>query len=78
MRENARFTHVMTNFGCDVRGKRFSAHADVGRFPMTRFFSMTPVSMARNVWLNVKSRLIKLVLLPLWYGNKDIIRDTLS
>lgn len=27
---------------------------------------------------NVKSRLIKLVLLPLWYGNKDIIRDTLS
>ena len=28
--------------------------------------------------VNVKSRLIKLVLLPLWYGNKDIIRDTLS
>lgn len=27
---------------------------------------------------NVKSRLIKLVLLPLWYGNKDIIRDNLS
>ncbi len=27
VRENARFTHVMTNFGCDVRGKRFSAHA---------------------------------------------------
>lgn len=31
-----------------------------------------------NVGVNVKSRLIKLVLLPLWYGNKDIIRDTLS
>ena len=29
MRENARFTHVMTNFGCDVRGKRFSTHAAV-------------------------------------------------
>lgn len=28
--------------------------------------------------VNVKSRLMKLVLLPLWYGNKDIIRDTLS
>ena len=28
--------------------------------------------------VNVKSRLIKLVLLPLWYGNKDIIRDSLS
>ena len=28
--------------------------------------------------VNVKSRLIKLVLLPLWYGNKDIIRDNLS
>ena len=27
MRENARFTHVMTNFGCDVGEKRFSAHA---------------------------------------------------
>ena len=31
-----------------------------------------------SFWVNVKSRLIKLVLLPLWYGNKDIIRDTLS
>ena len=31
-----------------------------------------------KIWVNVKSRLIKLVLLPLWYGNKDIIRDTLS
>ena len=29
VRENARFTHVMTNFGCDVRGKRFSTHAAV-------------------------------------------------
>ena len=42
MRENARFTHVMTNFGRDVRGKRFSTHADVGRFPMTRFFFFAP------------------------------------
>ena len=33
---------------------------------------------ATDKWVNVKSRLIKLVLLPLWYGNKDIIRDTLS
>ena len=32
----------------------------------------------QNSRVNVKSRLIKLVLLPLWYGNKDIIRDTLS
>ena len=32
----------------------------------------------RAMRVNVKSRLIKLVLLPLWYGNKDIIRDTLS
>ena len=38
-----------------------------GRTEMLRFFRV-----------NVKSRLIKLVLLPLWYGNKDIIRDTLS
>lgn len=30
------------------------------------------------IWGQRKSRLIKLVLLPLWYGNKDIIRDTLS
>ena len=34
--------------------------------------------MAACIGVNVKSRLIKLVLLPLWYGNKDIIRDTLS
>ena len=39
------------------------------------FFSPAPVSV---YGVNVKSRLIKLVLLPLWYGNKDIIRDTLS
>ena len=48
----------------------------------TNFFYayLTPVSFGK--WeedgVNVKSRLIKLVLLPLWYGNKDIIRDTLS
>ena len=35
-------------------------------------------SLERLFRVNVKSRLIKLVLLPLWYGNKDIIRDTLS
>ena len=35
-------------------------------------------NMNMVIRVNVKSRLIKLVLLPLWYGNKDIIRDTLS
>ncbi|WP_418634159.1 hypothetical protein, partial [Segatella hominis] len=28
--------------------------------------------------INGKSRLVNLVLLPLWYGNKDIIRDNIS
>ena len=28
--------------------------------------------------INGKSRLVNLVLLPLWYGNKDIIRDDIS
>ena len=28
--------------------------------------------------INVKSRLVNLVLLPLRYGNKDIIRDNIS
>ena len=39
---------------------------------------MTMKSDKENSRVNVKSRLIKIVLLPLWYGNKDIIRDTLS
>ena len=39
---------------------------------------LSPYSIVRDIRVNVKSRLIKLVLLPLWYGNKDIIRDTLS
>ena len=44
-----------------------------------RAFLRTPeVEQHGEHRLNVKSRLIKLVLLPLWYGNKDIIRDTLS
>lgn len=44
--------------------------SDVGRKRFSAHVAMKRV--------NVKSRLIKLVLLPLWYGNKDIIRDTLS
>ena len=31
-----------------------------------------------NLRINCKSRLVNLVLLPLWYGNKDIIRDNIS
>ena len=30
------------------------------------------------IGINGKSRLVNLVLLPLWYGNKDIIRDNIS
>ena len=32
----------------------------------------------RILRINGKSRLVNLVLLPLWYGNKDIIRDNIS
>ena len=31
-----------------------------------------------NLRIKVKSRLVNLVLLPLRYGNKDIIRDNIS
>ena len=34
--------------------------------------------MKHALWINGKSRLVNLVLLPLWYGNKDIIRDNIS
>ena len=29
VRKNARFTHDMTNFGHDVRGKRFNTHMEL-------------------------------------------------
>ena len=35
-------------------------------------------SSLAELGINVKSRLVNLVLLPLRYGNKDIIRDNIS
>ena len=33
---------------------------------------------AKQLWINGKSGLVNLVLLPLWYADKDIIRDNIS
>lgn len=41
------------------------------------FFSFV-LFFIKLFWINGKSRLVNLVLLPLWYGNKDIIRDNIS
>lgn len=38
---------------------------------------LSPARLSENR-INVKSRLVNLVLLPLRYGNKDIIRDNIS
>ena len=62
---------------CEISPKR--------RYESTEARSDSWTGFSFDIWyrriafrVNVKSRLIKLVLLPLWYGNKDIIRDNLS
>ena len=41
-------------------------------------FAQATSSMTNPYGINGKSRLVNLVLLPLRYGNKDIIRDNIS